>query len=63
MICTDYNCKKVVGEGKCSVYSPEGQLFRDRHGVCPILGDGPNAKKTVVTDKKRAGQQKQKKKS
>ena len=61
MICAAINCPKVIGEGRCSVYPPAGQLFRDKMGHCPIPDDGPNKKIRVVAGKKRSGQQKQKK--
>jgi|GEM_PF-5513926 len=63
IICDLVKCDKRNSEGGCSVYSPEGQKLRDKLGYCPICDAGPN-KIEVNTNapKKRAGQQKQKKK-
>ncbi|MGD9161530.1 MAG: hypothetical protein PVG39_24165 [Desulfobacteraceae bacterium] len=62
MICIDTKCPKVKDWGFCSVYSIDGQRFRNRQGYCPIPDAGPNKKVSkIVGTKKRAGQQKQKK--
>ena len=63
---------RLVNEGRgcgsfhpidgCFVYTRSGMKFRTRQGYCPIPDDGPNKGVKAVGDKKRAGQQKQKKK-
>ena len=57
-------CEKAVDTG-CSVYSPEGQAYRNRMGHCPAPGMGRYAswrtdKPEEVKKKVRVGQQKQK---
>jgi len=61
MICQDVKCKKLKDDGSCSVYNKGGQEYRDRYGYCPIPDAGPNKVVNVADTKKRAGQQKQKK--
>lgn len=62
MICKDIGCPKLQQSNVCSVYTPQGQLFRNRMGYCPIPDDGPNKKVKAGNNKSRVGQQKQKKK-
>jgi len=65
MICRLLNegrgCKMFQPIDGCSVYPLGGMKFRTRQGYCPVVDDGPNKKVKVVSNKARAGQQKQKK--
>lgn len=55
-------CEKAIESG-CSVYSPEGQAYRNRMGYCPAVSMGRYAswredKPKDVKKKARVGQKK-----
>jgi hypothetical protein len=63
MLCWSEHCPRLKSMYKCSVYSPSGMLFRHARGYCPITNVGPNVIKGEKNlPKKRAGQQKSRKK-
>ena len=63
MICSEVGCKKMLDFGFCSVYTPGGQLFRERYGYCPIPDAGRNKIEKRAVGHERVGQQKQRKKT
>ena len=57
-ICVD--CPRKDAEGECVTYTPEGMLYRNKMGWCPIVSKGPVKPVwwSEVKKKERAGQKK-----